>query len=43
VLPTAGERDRVVARVAAAGQEPEADPDGPLVRDPSGNPLMLSV
>jgi catechol 2,3-dioxygenase len=43
VLPTTGERDRVVARVAAAGQEPEAHPDGPLVRDPSGNALVLSV
>jgi catechol 2,3-dioxygenase len=43
VLPTAGERDRVVARVAASGQEPEDHPDGPLVRDPSGNSLVLSV
>lgn len=43
VLPTAEERDRVVARIAGAGQEPRAHPDGPLVRDPSGTSLMLSV
>jgi catechol 2,3-dioxygenase len=43
VLPTPEELDRVVARVAGSGQEPEEHPDGPLVRDPSGNMLVLSV
>jgi catechol 2,3-dioxygenase len=43
VLPSVEERDRVAARVAESGQEPEAHPDGPLVRDPSGNLLVLSA
>jgi catechol 2,3-dioxygenase len=43
VLPSAGERDRVAARVADAGQEPEARPDGVLVRDPSGIGLLLTA
>lgn len=43
VLPTTDERDRVVARVAESGQEPRPHPDGPLVHDPSGNFLVLSV
>jgi catechol 2,3-dioxygenase len=42
VLPDAAERDRVAARVADSGQEPEARPDGVLVHDPSGNLLLLS-
>lgn len=42
VLPDAVERDRVAARVADSGQKPEARPDGVLVRDPSGNALLLS-
>jgi catechol 2,3-dioxygenase len=42
VLPTAAERDRVAARAADAGQDPVDTPDGPLVRDPSGNALVLS-
>jgi catechol 2,3-dioxygenase len=41
VLPDSAERDRVVARVAAAGQEPEVRPEGVLVRDPSANGLLL--
>jgi catechol 2,3-dioxygenase len=41
LLPSPEERDLVVARVAASGQEPEQHPDGPLVRDPSGNALVL--
>ena len=41
VLPDAGERDRVAARVADTGQEPEAIEDGVRVRDPSGNALVL--
>jgi catechol 2,3-dioxygenase len=43
VLPDAGERDRVVARVAASGQEPVPRGDGVLVRDPSANPLLLTA
>jgi catechol 2,3-dioxygenase len=40
VLPDAGERDAVLARLAT---EPEETPDGPLVRDPSGNALVLAA
>ncbi len=43
VLPDAQERDRVAGRVADAGQEPEARPDGVLVRDPSQNALLLTA
>jgi catechol 2,3-dioxygenase len=35
-------RDEVVARVADAGQDPEDTPEGPVVRDPSGNRLLLT-
>jgi catechol 2,3-dioxygenase len=41
VLPTAEARDEVVRRVADAGQEPEETQDGPALRDPSGNRLVL--
>ncbi|HEY8316572.1 MAG TPA: VOC family protein [Gaiellaceae bacterium] len=43
VLPDEAERDRVAARVAESGQEPEAGDGGVVVRDPSGNPLMLTA
>jgi catechol 2,3-dioxygenase len=43
VLPDQAELDAVVARVADAGQEPEAREDGVLVRDPSQNALLLST
>ena len=43
VLPSLEDRDRVVERVVEAGQEPEHHPDGRLVRDPSGNSLVLTV
>jgi catechol 2,3-dioxygenase len=43
VLPDAGERDRVAARVEATGQEPEPREDGVLVRDPSGIGLLLAA
>ena len=43
VLPGAADRDRVAVRVAAAGQEPEAVEGGVLVRDPSGNALVLAA
>jgi catechol 2,3-dioxygenase len=42
VVPDAAERDAALARVAAEGQEPERTPDGPIVRDPSGNRLLLA-
>jgi catechol 2,3-dioxygenase len=43
VLPDRQELDDVVARVADAGQEPEARDDGTLVRDPSQNALLLTT
>lgn len=43
VLPTAEARERALARLADAGQEPEPHEDGVLVRDPSGNRLLLAV
>jgi catechol 2,3-dioxygenase len=43
VLPDAAERDRVAARVADAGQEPEVRADGIFVRDPAGNGLLLAA
>jgi catechol 2,3-dioxygenase len=41
VVPDVAERDRVAARVADAGQEPEVRENGVFVRDPSGNELRL--
>ena len=43
VLPRAEERDRVAARVAAAGQEPEERETACVVRDPSGIRLLLAT
>ncbi len=43
VLPTPFERDRVAGRVEQLGSRTEEHPDGPLVRDPSGNALVLAV
>ncbi len=43
LLPDVAERDRVAARVADSGQEPEVLDDGVLVRDPSANPLLLAA
>jgi len=43
LLPSAAARDEVVRRVADAGQEPEETAAGPLVRDPSGNALVLTA
>jgi len=40
VLPDAAERDRLLARADAAGRVEEGA-EGPLVRDPSGNALVL--
>ncbi len=43
ILPTVDERDRVAGRVASSGQAPTATDDGVLVRDPSGNALLLAT
>jgi catechol 2,3-dioxygenase len=43
VLPDTAERDRVAARVADSGQEPEPWDGGAFVRDPSGNRLLLTA
>jgi catechol 2,3-dioxygenase len=42
VLGDPAARDEAVARVADTGQEPEDTSDGPVVRDPSGNRLLLT-
>jgi catechol 2,3-dioxygenase len=41
VLPRVEERDAVVARLGEAGRQPEETAEGLLVRDPSGNGLVL--
>ncbi|HET8651230.1 MAG TPA: VOC family protein [Gaiellaceae bacterium] len=41
VVPDSASRDEAVARVAQGGQEPEDTTQGPVVRDPSGNRLLL--
>ena len=41
VLPGEAERDLVMERVRSAGVAIEEDGDGPIVRDPSGNALLL--
>jgi catechol 2,3-dioxygenase len=43
VLPDAAERDRVFGRLEAAGHAVDQTADGPRVRDPSGNALVLAV
>jgi len=43
LLPDAAERDCVVARAEHAGHATEDSPDGPLLRDPSGNALVLAA
>jgi catechol 2,3-dioxygenase len=42
VLPDSETREEVVRQVADTGQEPEDTPAGPVVRDPSGNRLLLA-
>jgi catechol 2,3-dioxygenase len=42
VFPDPASRDEAVQRVAESGQEPEDTPEGPTVRDPSGNRLLLA-
>ncbi len=43
VLPDEAERQRLLERVAAGGQDPRPGEHGPLVHDPSGNALVLAV
>ena len=43
VLPDDGELDRVLRRIHAAGLETEPTAQGSLVRDPSGNGVLLSA
>jgi catechol 2,3-dioxygenase len=43
VLPDADERDRVAGVVSDAGLELEDGDGGPIVRDPSGNALLLAA
>jgi catechol 2,3-dioxygenase len=43
VLPDDAARDRIASAVTRAGQEPEPLDGGVLVRDPSGNPILLRV
>jgi catechol 2,3-dioxygenase len=42
-LPNKEEQARLVERLRAANQPVEDTPDGPLVRDPAGNALVLSA
>jgi catechol 2,3-dioxygenase len=43
VLPDAAERDRVAGAISDAGVELDEGEDGPIVRDPSGNALLLAA
>jgi len=43
VVPSAEARDEVLRRVADAGQGPEETATGTLVRDPSGNAVVLTA
>jgi catechol 2,3-dioxygenase len=43
VLPSRKELDRVLGRLAASGQVPSEDAAEPIVRDPSGNALVLAT
>jgi catechol 2,3-dioxygenase len=42
VLPSEADRDAALGRLSAAGQEAVDNERGPLVRDPSGNALVLA-
>lgn len=42
-LPSAAARDQVLERLRAAGASVSQNDEGPLVRDPSGNAMMLTV
>jgi hypothetical protein len=43
VLSDEAERDRVLGRVQESGQAREQSISGPVVRDPSGNALLLAT
>ena len=43
VLPDEAERVQVLARIAEAGRELEHGEDGPILRDPSGNAILLAA
>lgn len=43
LLPDQSERDRVLQRLQASGQTPDDDAAGLVIRDPSGNRLVLAV
>jgi catechol 2,3-dioxygenase len=43
VLPDEAERARVLRRLQASGTSAQDTPDGPLLRDPSGNALLLDL
>jgi catechol 2,3-dioxygenase len=43
VLQDEAERDRVLGRVRESGQTPKQTSGGPMVRDPSGNALLLAT
>jgi catechol 2,3-dioxygenase len=43
VVPDSAERDRVLARIEAAGRTVAEHDGAPLVRDPSGNSLVLTT
>jgi catechol 2,3-dioxygenase len=43
VLPDAAERDRALERLEQAGHMAEQSDDGPRVRDPSGNAVVLAL
>lgn len=43
VLPDEAERDKVLERASRAGHAAQETDDGPTVRDPSGNALLLAV
>jgi catechol 2,3-dioxygenase len=43
LLPSAEAQEAALSRVQTAGQEPDDTPDGPSVRDPSGNRLVLAT
>jgi catechol 2,3-dioxygenase len=43
VLPDSAERDAVLARLASYGHSTGENPAGPVVRDPSGNSVLLAA
>lgn len=43
VLPDRGELDRVLESLERAGHASEGTPEGPMIRDPSGNALVLAL